>query len=249
MAKRFIRKLKIVVVIPARLNSSRLPNKVLLDLGGKPLIQRVFEKCCEGIDRENIWIACDDVIVEEVCLQFTEQVIMTKKDHQSGTDRIAEAVNKLDADVIINVQGDEPFFDPAIISRLSDAMKQSNAPMGSVYAEISSKEELENPNLVKVVLNVNDFAIYFSRLPIPYVREEVDFDLGFYKKHIGIYAYKKDFLRQFTQLPVSNLERMEKLEQLRAIENGYSIRMIKAESFEKGIDTLEDLELARKRFN
>jgi 3-deoxy-manno-octulosonate cytidylyltransferase (CMP-KDO synthetase) len=248
MDKRFIGKLKTIVVIPARLNSSRLPNKVLLDLGGKPLIQRVFERCCEGIEKENIWIACDDVRVKEVCLQFTDQVLMTKKNHQSGTDRIAEAIANLDADFIINVQGDEPFFDVAIISKLSNAMYESDAPMGSVYAEISSKEELENPNLVKVVLNVKDYAIYFSRFPIPFIREEVDFDLGFYKKHIGIYAYSKDFLLKYTQLPVSPLERMEKLEQLRAIENNFSILMIKTKSFEKGIDTFEDLEVARKKF-
>lgn len=240
--------MKTIVVIPARLNSTRLPNKVLLDLGGKPLIQRVYEKCCEGIAKENIWIACDDESVKETCLSFTEQVVMTNKDHQSGTDRIAEAVVYLEADIIVNVQGDEPFFDPSIISKLSNSIKKSGAPMSSVYAEVSIMEELNNPNLVKVVINVNDYAVYFSRFPIPYVREEVDFDLAFFKKHIGIYAYRKDFLLQYTQLPVSALERMEKLEQLRAIENGFSILMVKAESFEKGIDTLEDLENARKRF-
>ncbi len=241
--------MKTIVIIPARLKSTRLPDKVLLDLGGKPLIQRVYENCLLGIESSDIWIATDDDSVRDVCLGFTNQVIVTKKEHESGTDRIAEAASNLNADVIINVQGDEPFFDYSIISRLSKEFESEELQLASVYSDISSKTELMDPNVVKVVLSVLGNALYFSRYGIPYVREDIDFDINLFKRHIGIYAYKKDFLDKFTKFPISGLERLEKLEQLRALENGIAIKMIKIPFFEKGIDTLEDLQNARKRFN
>jgi 3-deoxy-manno-octulosonate cytidylyltransferase (CMP-KDO synthetase) len=239
--------MKVVIVIPARLNSSRLPGKVLLDLGGKPVIQRVYETCLKATLHHPVWIAVDSAEVFHVCRQFTANVMMTKVDHPSGTDRIAEVIETIVCDVVVNVQGDEPFFDAEIIDRLVTALQQSDASMASVCAPIENYEELNNPNLVKVITDVSGDAIYFSRAAIPFLRDKSIEDLSVCKKHMGIYAYKASFLKQFVRMPVSFLENSEKLEQLRAIENGFKIRMIEVKSFEKGIDTLEDLELARKK--
>jgi len=236
------------VIIPARLKSTRLPEKILLDLGGKPLIERVFEKCCQATSPEDIWIACDDTRVFELCKKFTQNVKLTNPNHQSGTDRIAEVAAELDCEIIVNLQGDEPFFDKKIISDLSSALKNSQAAMASVFAYLESKDDVNNPNLVKVVTDKDGFALYFSRHAIPFMRDATEGAAVQYKKHIGIYAYKREFLLQFANLPLSYLENMEKLEQLRALESGFKILMLQTNSFEKGIDTPEDLENARLRF-
>jgi 3-deoxy-manno-octulosonate cytidylyltransferase (CMP-KDO synthetase) len=241
--------MKTIVVIPARLKSTRLPNKILLDLGGKPLVQRVFETCCTGFDPDNIWIACDDIGVEKLCRTFTNNVLLTDPNHVSGTDRIAELANQIECDIVVNVQGDEPFFEAAIIEKLSNVLKNGSTEMASVFARVESIEELNNPNLVKVVTDHHSNAIYFSRLPIPFARNSSEIILENYKKHLGIYAYKKEFLLNYSKMKVSFLENMEKLEQLRAIENGAKIHMLETKIFEKGIDTMEDLELARKKIN
>ncbi|RFZ82306.1 3-deoxy-manno-octulosonate cytidylyltransferase [Mucilaginibacter terrenus] len=239
--------MKANIVIPARLKSTRLPNKVMLDLGGKPVIQRVYESCLKSKLHQEVWIAADSEVVFDLCKQFTPNVLMTREDHPSGTDRIAEVAEHVSADVIINVQGDEPFFDAGIIDRLIAAMQDNNAVMASVCAPVETIDELHNPNLVKVITDVNGFAVYFSRHPVPYSRDKILENAAGYKKHMGVYAYKSVFLKTFVQLPVSFLEGFEKLEQLRAIENGYKIKMIEVSGFEKGIDTPEDLELARKK--
>lgn len=239
--------MKAIIVIPARLKSTRLPNKVLLDLGGKPVIQRVYEACIKAKLHQEVWIAADTDEVFNLCKQFTPNVLMTKESHPSGTDRIAEVVEQIPCDIVINVQGDEPFFDADIVDRLIDAMQNSDAAMASVCAPVESLDELHNPNLVKVVTDVNGYALYFSRFRIPYSRDKILDDPAGYKKHMGVYAYRADFLPKFIQLPVSFLEGSEKLEQLRALENGYKIKMIEVAGFEKGIDTPEDLELARKK--
>ncbi|RFZ95365.1 3-deoxy-manno-octulosonate cytidylyltransferase [Mucilaginibacter conchicola] len=239
--------MKTIIVIPARLQSTRLPRKVLLDLGGKPVIQRVYEACAKATLHHEIWIAADSPEVMGVCKTFTDHVLMTSPDHPSGTDRIAEVINNVECDLVINVQGDEPFFDAGIIDRLITAMQQSEAAMASVCAPVKDIDELNNPNLVKVITDVNGYAIYFSRFAIPFSRDKQVDDVSVYKKHMGIYAYRSAFLREFITMPVSFLENSEKLEQLRAIENGYKIKMIEVKSIEKGIDTPEDLELARKK--
>ena len=236
-----------VIVIPARLESTRLPKKVLADLGGKPVIQRVYEACLQSKLHQEVWIAADSDEVLSVCKQFTPNVIMTSHNHPSGTDRIAEVAAKIQCDIVINVQGDEPFFDADIIDNLITALKNETEVMASICAPLQTVEELNNPNLVKVVTDVNGHAIYFSRFPIPFSRDREVTDMSVYKKHMGVYAYKADFLGKFVKLPVSFLEASEKLEQLRAIENGYKIKMIEVKGFEKGIDTPEDLELARKK--
>jgi 3-deoxy-manno-octulosonate cytidylyltransferase (CMP-KDO synthetase) len=239
--------MKAIIVIPARLKSTRLPNKVMLDLGGKPVIQRVYESCLKAKLHQEVWIAADSEVVFDLCKQFTSNVLMTREDHPSGTDRIAEVAEHVAADIIINVQGDEPFFDAGIIDRLIEAMQDTDAAMASVCAPVETIDELHNPNLVKVITDVNGFAVYFSRYPVPYPRDRILESAAGYKKHMGVYAYKSAFLKTFVQLSMSFLEGAEKLEQLRAIENGYKIKMIEVACFEKGIDTPEDLELARKK--
>jgi 3-deoxy-manno-octulosonate cytidylyltransferase (CMP-KDO synthetase) len=239
--------MKAIIVIPARLKSTRLPNKVLLDLGGKPVIQRVYEACLKATLHHEIWIAVDSDEVFNACKAFTSNVIMTKEEHPSGTDRIAEVIENIACDVVVNVQGDEPFFDAAIIDNLITALQQSDAVMASVCAPVASIAELNNPNLVKVVTDTTGNALYFSRFAIPFSRDKEIEDVSVYKKHMGVYAYKASFLKEFIKIPVSFLESTEKLEQLRAIENGYKIKMIEVKDIEKGIDTFEDLELARKK--
>ena len=239
--------MKTLIVIPARLKSTRLPDKVMLDLGGKPVIQRVYEACLQAKLHQGVWIAADSAVVFNLCKTFTPNVLMTREEHPSGTDRIAEVAEQIPCDLVVNVQGDEPFFDAAIIDRLIDAMQNSDAAMASVCAPVESLDELHNPNLVKVVTDVNGYALYFSRLRIPYSRDKILEEPTGYKKHMGVYAYRADFLAKFIRLPVSFLEGSEKLEQLRALENGYKIKMIEVAGFEKGIDTPEDLELARKK--
>lgn len=240
--------MKTAIVIPARLHSTRLPGKILLDLGGKPLIQRTFEACKGSLQAGDIFIAVDDASVYEVCLKFTPNVIMTGTHHISGTSRIAEAAQSIDADVIINVQGDEPFINPATIDMLALVFRNDPTVMiASAYSRISTGEEVQNPNLVKVVTALNNDAIYFSRFAVPFNRDNQPLKPEDYKKHIGIYGYKKEFLENFGNLKPSFLENTERLEQLRFLENGYKIRMIEVESFEKGIDTPEDLEWARGR--
>jgi 3-deoxy-manno-octulosonate cytidylyltransferase (CMP-KDO synthetase) len=239
--------MKAIIVIPARLRSTRLPSKVLLDLGGKPVIQRVYEACLKATLHHEIWIAADSEEVFNICKGFTSNVLMTKEEHPSGTDRIAEVIETVTCDMVVNVQGDEPFFDAGIIDRLITALQQSDAVMASVCAPVANIEELNNPNLVKVITDVNGNAIYFSRFAVPFSRDREVEDISVYKKHMGVYAYKASFLKEFITMPVSFLESTEKLEQLRAIENGYKIKMIEVKGIEKGIDTPEDLELARKK--
>ncbi|MDO9154577.1 MAG: 3-deoxy-manno-octulosonate cytidylyltransferase [Paludibacter sp.] len=242
--------MKTAIIIPARFNSTRLHGKILLDIGGKPLIQRTFEACCQCELCNDIYIAVDDVKVEKICKQFTANVIMTSSNHISGTSRIAEAVQYIDADVIINVQGDEPFIDPKTIDQLILMLtSDDNVLIASAYNEIKTEEEVNNPNLVKVVITLNSDAIYFSRFPIPYNMDNQPLKPESFKKHIGIYGYKKVFLENFEKLQPSFLENSEKLEQLRFLENGYKIRMIKVDAFEKGIDTPDDLEWARRKYN
>ncbi|BDD10788.1 3-deoxy-manno-octulosonate cytidylyltransferase [Fulvitalea axinellae] len=244
---------KTVVVIPARLLSSRLPRKVILDLAGKPVVQWVYEKAMRAQGVDAVYIATDSEEVAQVCREFTDNVIMTRADHQSGTDRIAEAAEHIDADVVINVQGDEPLIDPEIISELANSFEGSDQSMGSVMTPLHDAHEVLNPNVVKVVTDRNGYALYFSRSPIPYARDAFEtlregvIPEGFqYHKHLGIYGYRKDFLLDYNKMEPTSLETSEKLEQLRALQNGHRIRMIETDYDCVGIDTAEDLEKARK---
>lgn len=241
--------MKSIIIIPARLNSTRLPNKVILDLNGKPVIQRTFEACCLSLECDEVYIAVDDSMVEAICKKFTDKVIMTNTNHQSGTSRIVEAFKTINADIVVNVQGDEPFINPATIDALIKSLKDNpDSLLASAYSSIHTKDELENPNVVKVITDIDSNAIYFSRYTIPYNRDNKETEPEKYKKHIGIYGYKKEFLINFNNLQPSFLEEMERLEQLRFLENGFTIRMIEVNTVERGIDTPEDIEWARSKF-
>jgi len=239
-------------VIPARLNSSRLPRKVLLDLHGKTVVQRVYEKCIQAKNIDEVYIATDSLEVKESCELFTKNIIMTSETHESGTDRIAQAIENIDCDVIINVQGDEPFIDIKLIEELANSF-DDETKMVSAMHKIKLVEDLKNPNVVKVNVDKNLNALYFSRSIIPHHRDDWDSllnhhvtipePLRFYR-HLGVYGYTKEFIKTYSNMEVSYLERLEKLEQLRVLENGYKIKMIETDYNSIGIDTKEDYEKA-----
>ena len=241
--------MKRVVVIPARLDSTRLKNKLLLELDGKSIIQRVYEQCLLSTKIEKVFIAVDDQKLKDHCQTFSKNVIITSKHHQSGTDRIAEAIQKIDCDVVINVQGDEPFIDPSLIDQLSDCFNDDTVKMCSAMVKITSAEAIKNPNNVKVVTDKNLNALYFSRQAIPFYREgKQEEKTQDYFKHIGIYGYKKPFIQKFSKMNQTPLENAEKLEQLRVLENGHNIKMITTQHNSIGIDTLEDYKNAQLKF-
>jgi len=247
--------MKKVIVIPARLDSSRLPKKVLLDLKGKTVIQRVYEQCLKVKNIDGVFIATDSSEIERVCRSFTNHIILTKSSHQSGTDRIGEAVAGIDCDVVVNVQGDEPFIDPNLIEELVHSFDDDQVSMASAMSKIENIKDLQDPNVVKVVLDTQNNAIYFSRAPIPYPRDHQEIirsneELKKYNffRHIGIYGYQKDFLAKYIKMDQTKLEKLEKLEQLRVIENGFKIKMIEVASSPTGIDTQEDYEEALKKY-
>jgi 3-deoxy-manno-octulosonate cytidylyltransferase (CMP-KDO synthetase) len=247
--------MKKVIVIPARLDSSRLPKKVLLDLKGKTVIQRVYEQCLKVKNIDGVYIATDSSEIEGVCRSFTNHIILTKSSHQSGTDRIGEAVVGIDCDIIVNVQGDEPFIDPNLIEELVHSFDDDQVSMASAMSKIENIKDLQDPNVVKVVVDTQNNAIYFSRAPIPFPRDHQEIiqlneqlkKHNFFR-HIGIYGYQKDFLAKYIKMDQTNLEKLEKLEQLRVIENGFKIKMIEAASSLIGIDTQEDYEEALKKY-
>jgi len=247
--------MKKVILIPARLDSSRLPKKVLLDLKGKTVIQRVYEQCLKVKNVDGVYIATDSIEIKEVCETFTNKVVITKSTHQSGTDRIGEAVSAIACDIVINVQGDEPFIEPSLIEALVNSFSNSDISMTSAMSKINNVKDLHNPNVVKVVTDLHNNALFFSRSLLPFPRDVKEISIAkevlekyqFYR-HIGIYGYRKDFLLKFVNMEQSYLEKVEKLEQLRALENGFKIKMIEAESSLIGIDTQEDYEEALKKY-
>ena len=247
--------MKKVIIIPARLDSSRLPKKVLLDLKGKTVIQRVYEQCLKVKNVDEVYVATDSLEIKEVCETFTNQVIITKSTHQSGTDRIGEAVSAIACDIVINVQGDEPFIEPSLIEALVNSFSNSDISMSSAMSKINNIKDLQNTNVVKVVTDLHNNALFFSRSLIPFPRDVKEISIAnemlkkyqFYR-HIGIYGYRKDFLLKFVNMEQSYLEKVEKLEQLRALENGFKIKMIETDSSLMGIDTREDYEEALKKY-
>lgn len=246
--------MKRVIVIPARLNSSRLPNKVLLDLKGKTVLQRVFEQCLKVKNTET-YIATDSELIRDKSLVFTNNLIMTKSTHESGTERVVEAISKIDCNIVVNVQGDEPFINPKLINNLFDSLENDHVLMSSVMERITEMEDLINLNSVKVITDDNENALYFSRAVIPFVRKgienilnekgKISNEYNFYK-HVGIYGYKKSFLTTYAEMNESPLEKLEKLEQLRVLQNGVKIKMIKTNYKSLGIDTIEDYNKALK---
>lgn len=247
--------MKNVVIIPARLNSSRLPRKVLLDICGKPMIEHVYKAAKKAQKIREVYIATDSEEVAEVCRGFTKNIVMTSCVHESGTDRLAEAVASIDCENVINVQGDEPLIDPELIDRLAEEIGAAAHCMVSAMHKISTTEELTSSNTVKVTVDKHGNALYFSRSIIPYHRDGWDAlkkhnktipDGLYFYKHIGIYAYTKSFLQDYTRMEMTYLERLEKLEQLRVLENGINIKMVETDYIPVGVDTQEDLDRVRR---
>ncbi len=233
--------MKIVVVIPARYGSSRFEGKVLARQTGKYLVEHTYERALCAKTVSQVIIAADDMRVMDACRSFGAACVMTSPQHQSGTDRIAEAVAGIDAPIIINLQADEPEIDPVYIDRLAGLLVDNpKADMATLISQFTDIAQINNPNIVKCVIDNNGRAMYFSRSPIPYDRQAGGVgNPSNYYRHLGIYGYRRDFLMKFTALKPSFLETTEKLEQLRALENGFIILTDKVNEVWDGIDTPE----------
>lgn len=237
-------------VIPARYHSTRLAGKVLLKVAGKPLLQHVYERAKKARKLDALWIATDDNRIQQVAASFGAEVVMTSPSHASGTDRVAEVARKVSVQYIVNIQADEPLVAPSMVDLLVEALKQEPKAIGmaTLYRPLRrlvDKEDLENPNVVKVVMDRNAYALYFSRAVVPFHRKNTSTPSPAYFKHLGFYAYRKEFLLRLTEMAPSPLEQAEGLEQLRVLENGESIRMVESPYDTIGVDTHDDLEKIR----
>jgi len=237
-----------IVVIPARFASTRLPGKALVDLKGKSLIERVYE-CAQQSRADRIIIATDDDRIEQAARAFGAEVCMTSASHSSGTERLAEVIELLEIDgdeVVVNLQGDEPLMPGSLINQVSDTLIESGAPMATACHEIELLEEVDNPHVVKVVTDVDGYALYFSRSTIPFVRDNPHpgkLMPKTYYRHIGIYAYRAEFMKRYVSWPACAMEKHESLEQLRVLWNGERIAVCEANEMPgPGIDTAEDLQ-------
>ncbi len=251
-----------VVIIPARYASTRFPGKLLSPLSGKPVIRHVCERAMTATLADRVIVATDSDKIYQAVRSFGGDAVMTSSEHPSGTDRIAEVARGADYDIIVNVQGDEPLIRGEMIDAVISLLEDSRADMGTLVKRIENPDEVLDPNVVKAVFDTQGFALYFSRAPIPFYREEFEglrvkeketlnlepgtLNLEFYK-HIGIYSYRRDVLLRLTELPQSALEKAEKLEQLRALENGYRIKVGITGHETIGVDTREDMEKVERR--
>ncbi|MEL0632760.1 3-deoxy-manno-octulosonate cytidylyltransferase [Pseudoalteromonas carrageenovora] len=241
--------MEFVVIIPARYASTRLPGKPLADICGKPMVQHVYEKACLSA-ASKVVIATDHQNVFDEVSRFTTDVIMTREDHQSGTERLAEVVDILNLDsdtIVVNVQGDEPLLAPDNVSQVASLLNDSTAPMATLSVAIEEQDEVFNPNAVKVVSDINKNALYFSRASIPFDRSAMmiknnALNLAPFQRHVGIYAYRAGFIKQYIELSISPLEVLESLEQLRVLYHGFNIKIEQAlVAPHAGVDTPEDL--------
>ena len=241
---------RILGVIPARFASSRFPGKALASIAGKPMIQHVFERAGRSGYISDLVIATDDERIASAARAFGAPVRMTRSDHPSGTDRVAEVASAHPADFVVNIQGDEPLIDPsAIDAAILSIVGDPSVSMGTLMRRIHDPADIANPNVVKVITDLQGRAIYFSRLPIPWVRDEQASAVPLTRyQHIGLYVYRRDLLLSYSDLSVGPLEQSERLEQLRALENGYSIRVIETEYESIGVDTPEDFERVSRLF-
>jgi 3-deoxy-manno-octulosonate cytidylyltransferase (CMP-KDO synthetase) len=235
---------KTAIIIPARYASTRLPGKPLLRQTGKYLIQHVYERACQARRSAQVVVATDDPRIAVAVTSFGGQVAMTRRDHPSGTDRVAEVATRLDADVVINLQGDEPLIDPAALDLLPQLLERdTSADMATLAVPLTSVEQWQNPNCVKVVCDANGRALYFSRSPIPFVRDGgPDFTAqpACFLQHLGLYAYRRPFLLRLAALPPTPLEQWEKLEQLRVLALGHRIHVGVVSHAGIGVDTYSD---------
>ncbi|WP_075343985.1 3-deoxy-manno-octulosonate cytidylyltransferase [Tenacibaculum agarivorans] len=242
--------MKIIAMIPARYNASRFPGKLMKDLAGEPVIVRTYQSALQTQLFDEVYVVTDSEVIYDTIAKVGGKVLMSKKEHDCGSDRIAEAVENLAVDIVINVQGDEPFIDKISLEKLIQVFKEDKdkqIDLASLKVKMKTKEEIENPNNVKVITDQNDFAIYFSRSVIPYPRNE-NMDIIHYK-HKGVYAFRKRALLDFYTTPMTPLESAEKIEAIRYLEVGKKIKMIETSIESIGIDTPEDLEAAKKEFN
>ncbi len=253
-------RVRIVAIIPARYASIRFPGKPIADLLGKPLIQWVYENAQKSPLLDDVIVATDSPLIYKVVNSFGGKVVITAESHKTGTDRIAEVAQQLSADIIVNIQGDEPLMRPEMIEEATSPFikgqgargKRQEIEVTTLKKRITDLQELENPNVVKVVTDKKRFALYFSRASIPYVREKghgswvMGQEKNVHYKHIGLYVYRKDFLLRFARMDPTPLEEVEKLEQLRMLENGTRPLVVETEYDSIGVDTPEDLEKVKK---
>jgi len=235
--------MQVVAVIPARYSSTRFPGKPLVPIHGKPMIQWVYERTCRARLVDRVIVATDDQRIADAVTAFSGEFCMTSDQHPTGTDRLAEVAGKLDAELIVNVQGDEPLIDPVMIDQaIQPLLDDDSIKMGTLAAPVTSPEEYRNPNVVKVVVDRQGFALYFSRAPIPHDRDHSTGPVpSTARKHIGLYVYRREFLLKYASLAETELEQLEKLEQLRALEHGVPIRVVDTTAGCIGVDTPEDL--------
>ncbi len=236
----------IVAIIPARFHSTRLPGKALADIGGHPMIEHVYRRVARAPSVAHVIVATDDGRILSAVESFGGAGMLTRADHASGTDRLAEVVRDLPCSIAVNVQGDEPLVEPDMIEEaLAPIVANRDVAMSTLRRRITDPEELENPNVVKVVVDQQDDALYFSRSPIPHARRSAQPPPPAYK-HIGLYAYRREFLLMLTALPQTPLELAESLEQLRALEHGCRIRAVETQHDSLGVDTPADLDRVRR---
>ena len=240
--------MSVLVVIPARYGSTRFPGKPLAQLAGKPMIQHVYEGAARAVGVDDVVVATDDERIIAAVARFGGKAAMTDPACRSGTERVAEVTRARDAQVIINVQGDEPLVRPEMITPLAELLRRHQAiPMASLMTKLTRAEDASNPNVVKVVVDRDGFALYFSRSPIPFVRDHpITQSPNYAWKHLGIYGYQRYFLLQFPSLEPTPLEQLEQLEQLRALEHGYRIKLLETVHDSIGVDTPEDLKRAER---
>ncbi len=239
---------EIIGVIPARYESKRFPHKVLAEINGYPLIYYTFQQSKKSKLISDIIIATDSEVVFDRCRKYNLNVMMTSTKHQSGTDRVIEVMSKTNGEIYVNIQGDEPLIKPEMIDLcIQPFLDNQDTEISTLKKRITKSEDIKNTNIVKVVTSVDDKALYFSRSPIPFNRDDIS-DADYYK-HVGIYCYSNTALKKISQLKISNLERIEKLEQLRFLENGMKITVIETTFESIGVDTVEDLEIVRKLLN
>ncbi|MEO8935115.1 MAG: 3-deoxy-manno-octulosonate cytidylyltransferase [Xanthomarina sp.] len=239
--------MKIISMIPARYSASRFPGKLMQDLGGKSVIRRTYEATVNTNLFDDVYVVTDSQVIYNEIINHGGKAIMSLKEHECGSDRIAEAIEFMDIDIVVNVQGDEPFTEVSALKKLIEVFKndpKKEIDLASLMVKITDWDEIENPNTVKVIVDNNNFALYFSRSPIPYPRDQTV--QAVYHKHKGVYAFRKDALLDFYRLPMLTLEASEKIECIRYLEYGKKIKMVETDVQGVEIDTPEDLERAKK---
>ncbi|MFQ5900720.1 MAG: 3-deoxy-manno-octulosonate cytidylyltransferase [Thermodesulfobacteriota bacterium] len=240
--------MNIVAIIPARYSSTRFKGKPLVPINGMPMIQHVYERVRRCPLIEKAIVATDDERIIEAVRGFGGEAVLTSLLHKTGTDRLAEAADDLDVDIIVNVQGDEPLIEPEMLSQaIAPLLDAPDIPMSTLKVEMHDREDIRNPNIVKVVTDTDGYALYFSRLPIPFLRDS-DRETAYFK-HIGLYVYRKEFLLKFAGLQPTPLEGAEGLEQLRALEHGFRIKVVLTEYDTIGVDTPSDLKVVEERLS